>query len=107
MSEPTAPPSGGADVDVLIVGAGPTGLALGALVASIIVPSALVAGGPKMVSQAKRLGLPAQNCQYCHRTALPKKDAFTVDELNERSRWLVDEKTRRGAREVDVSWLKR
>jgi hypothetical protein len=34
---------------------------------------------------------------------LPKKDAAAH---NERGKWLVDQKAKRGAKEVDPAWLK-
>jgi hypothetical protein len=53
--------------------------------------------------KAKELGYPAENCLYCHNEKLPKKDAATH---NERGKWLIAEKTKRGAKEVDPAWLK-
>lgn len=58
------------------------------------------------VKEAKERGLPAQNCRYCHATALPKKDTFRADELNDRGRWLLTQKERRGGKTVDLRWLK-
>jgi len=53
--------------------------------------------------KAKELGYPAQNCLYCHNEKLPKKGAVTH---NERGKWLIAEKEKRKAKEVDASWLK-
>jgi len=53
--------------------------------------------------KAKELGFPSENCQYCHVEKTPKKGAVTY---NDRGKWLVDEKAKRNAKEVDVSWLK-
>ncbi|HEY6930041.1 MAG TPA: hypothetical protein VJA66_10230 [Thermoanaerobaculia bacterium] len=53
--------------------------------------------------KAKELGFPANNCLYCHNEKLPKKDAFSH---NDRGKWLVAEKEKRGAKEVDPAWLK-
>jgi len=53
--------------------------------------------------KVKELGYPAQNCLYCHNEKLPKKGAVTH---NERGKWLIAEKEKRKAKEVDVSWLK-
>jgi hypothetical protein len=53
--------------------------------------------------KAKELGYPAQNCQYCHVEKLPKKGAATH---NERGQWLIDQKAKHGAKEVDAAWLK-
>lgn len=43
------------------------------------------------------------NCMACHNEKLPKKGAST---MNERGKWLLAEKDKRKAKEVDVSWLK-
>jgi hypothetical protein len=53
--------------------------------------------------KAKELGYPATNCQYCHVEKLPKKGAVSH---NERGQWLIAEKAKRGAKEVDPAWLK-
>jgi hypothetical protein len=56
-----------------------------------------------MEDKAREMGLSPMNCGACHRGSLPKsgKDLF-----NERGRWLLGEKARRHAKEVDVLWLK-
>ncbi len=56
-----------------------------------------------MQKKAKELGFAADNCMYCHNEKLPKKGAVTQ---NDRGKWLVAEKEKRGAKEVDVAWLK-
>ena len=53
--------------------------------------------------KAKELGYPAASCQYCHEDKLPKKAAHKV---NDRGQWLVDQKEKRKAKEIDVAWLK-
>jgi len=53
--------------------------------------------------KAKAGGFPADNCQYCHVDKLPKKDAH---DNNDRGKWLVAEKDKRKAKEVDPAWLK-
>jgi len=53
--------------------------------------------------KAKELGYAATSCQYCHVDKLPKKDAA---KFNDRGHWLHEEKEKRKAKEVDVSWLK-
>ena len=69
--------------------------------------AALPAGAtPQMLSQAKAAGLPAQNCQYCHTVAMPKKEGFTPDDLNERGKWLVTEKDKQKAKDIKGDWLK-
>jgi hypothetical protein len=61
---------------------------------------------PLLMAKAKQGGFPAQNCQYCHVPALPTKDTFKPEDLNERGKWLVEEKGKRNAKEVSVDWLK-
>ncbi len=53
--------------------------------------------------KAKELGFPAQTCLYCHNEKLPKKGAVSH---NDRGKWLIAEKQKRQAKEVDPSWLK-
>jgi len=53
--------------------------------------------------KAKELGYPVANCLYCHNEKLPKKGAATH---NERGKWLIAEKQKRGVKEVDPAWLK-
>jgi hypothetical protein len=56
-----------------------------------------------MQKQAKSLGLPADNCLYCHNEKLPKKGAVTH---NARGEWLIAQKASRKAKAIDVAWLK-
>ena len=61
---------------------------------------------PPMIKQAKDAGFPAQNCQYCHVPAMPKKEGFKPDDLNERGKWLLAEKDKQKATDVKAEWLK-
>ncbi len=74
-------------------------LALGAFLAA----SGSAFATMPMQKKAKELGFPATSCTYCHVEKLPKKGASTY---NERGKWLMAEKTKRKAAEVDVAWLK-
>ncbi|HLA77296.1 MAG TPA: hypothetical protein VJU18_06940, partial [Vicinamibacteria bacterium] len=56
-----------------------------------------------MQKKAKAAGFEATNCMYCHGEKLPKKGAVTQ---NDRGKWLLAEKDKRKAKEVDVAWLK-
>ena len=56
-----------------------------------------------MQKKAKAAGFPAANCQYCHEDKLPKKDAH---KFNDRGQFLVDQKEKHKAKEVDLAWLK-
>ena len=61
---------------------------------------------PDMVAKVKQAGYPAQNCQYCHVSALPKKDTFKPEDLNDRGKWLIAEKAKQNAGAVNLDWLK-
>lgn len=61
---------------------------------------------PPMIVKAKEKGYPAKNCQYCHVSALPKKDTFKPEDLNERGKFLLTEKDKHKAKDIDVEWLK-
>jgi hypothetical protein len=56
-----------------------------------------------MQKKAKELGYAVSDCTFCHGEKLPKKGAMT---LADRGKWLVAEKGKRNAKEVDVAWLK-
>ena len=73
------------------------------LTAVAAVPAAATA---PMIKQAKDAGFPAQNCQYCHVAAMPKKEGFKPDDLNERGKWLLAEKDKQKAKDVKAEWLK-
>jgi len=61
---------------------------------------------PALLAKAKEKGYPAQNCQYCHVSKLPKKDAFTPEDLNDRGKFLMAEKDKQKAKAIDVEALK-
>jgi len=84
--------------------------------AGMVVLTALLTGGAllytpgtasanlPMQKKAKELGTAGvQNCQSCHVDKLPKKEAHKV---NARGQWLLDQKEKRKAKEIDVAWLK-
>jgi hypothetical protein len=52
---------------------------------------------PPFLPKAKKFG--ARDCRFCHATA------EGGEPLSERGQWLVKEKERRGAQEVDPEWL--
>lgn len=64
------------------------------------------AATPQLFSESKKEGLPAQNCQYCHVSKLPKKDSFKPDDLNDRGKWMMTEKDKQKAKDVKADWLK-
>jgi hypothetical protein len=77
---------------------------LGALAVTAAVGGARSASATvPMMKQAKGAGVTVTDCTYCHGEKMPKKGAST---LNERGKWLVAEKDKRKAQEVDGAWLK-
>jgi hypothetical protein len=57
----------------------------------------------EMQKKAKAAGVDAPNCMACHTEKLPKKG---TPSLNDKGKWLVAEKDKRKAKEVDPTWLK-
>jgi hypothetical protein len=77
---------------------------VGLLVAGVfLVASGSVFATMPMQKKAKELGFAATGCTYCHVEKLPKKGAAAC---NDRGKWLIAEKERRKAAEIDVAWLK-
>jgi hypothetical protein len=82
------------------------GYAAAALLVSLGVAVGAALATPQMVSEAKKLGLPANNCQYCHAEALPKKDTFKPESLNARGQFLLADMKQRSLKAADLSKLK-
>lgn len=55
---------------------------------------------PPFQQKAKALGFPANDCTYCH------VNAAGGQPYNARGNWLTQQKEKRSANAVDVSWLK-
>jgi hypothetical protein len=70
---------------------------------TVVVPAQ---ADPRLLKEAKDTGMPAQNCQYCHVSKIPKKETFKADDLNDRGKWLVAEKDKRKSKEAKGDWLK-
>jgi len=84
-------------------------LVLGTLAATVSVVAVGVGlsfATPQMLAPAKKAGLPATNCQYCHSTAAPQKDTFKPEELNERGKLLLDDMKARNVKTPDFEKLK-
>jgi len=81
---------------------------VGTVVAGLMlaIPLANAVADPQLMVKAKQAGFPAQNCQYCHSTAAPKKETFKPEDLNDRGKFLVAEKTKQNATDISVDWLK-
>jgi gluconate kinase len=71
--------------------------------AGMVILSGTSTANMAIQKSAKAAGIAADNCQYCHMEKMPKKDAVT---MNDRGKWLVDQKAKKGAKEVDGAWLK-
>jgi hypothetical protein len=81
-------------------------LVAGVLVTSLGVGTGMAIASAPMVGKAKSAGMPVKNCQYCHTEALPKKETFKPDELNERGKWLLADMKTRNLKEPDIAKLK-
>ena len=60
----------------------------------------------QMLSEAKKAGMPAKNCQYCHTEAMPKKESFKPEALNDRGKFLMTDMQTRSLKAVDIQKLK-
>jgi hypothetical protein len=84
-----------------------TRLTVAALAASALALGAIDAlASPKMVSDAKKAGLPAKNCQYCHTESTPKKETYKEENLNDRGKFLIEDKKKRNLKAADPAALK-
>ena len=82
-----------------------THLVLLAAAAVLIVGSPAQAKMP-MVKKAQELGFKfIENCASCHVDKMPKKEA-KGEPYNEVGKFLMAEKAKRKAAEVDLNWLK-
>jgi len=77
-----------------------------AFVVVVTAAAAPAVATPALLSKAKEKGYPAQNCQYCHVSKMPKKDTFNAQDLNERGKFLLSEKDKEKAKTVDIEALK-
>ena len=71
-----------------------------------LVPISSAWATPPMLSDAKKAGMPAKNCQYCHTEAMPKKDSFKPETLNDRGKFLLTDMQTRQLKAVDIQKLK-
>src|SRR5215510_2769865 len=83
-------------------------LTVGALAASLVAVGTNGAlASSKTLTDAKKAGLPAKNCQFCHTEAVPKKDTFKADtSLNDRGKFLLTDMQDRKLKAPDVKKLK-
>ena len=84
------------------------GVAIRATIVAIVlslVPCSGVWASSQMLSDAKKAGMPAKNCQYCHTQAMPKKETFKPDDLNDRGKFLLNDMQTRGLNAPDMKKL--
>jgi len=81
-------------------------LVTGALVVSVGIGAGVALASAPMVGKAKSMGMPAKNCQYCHTQAMPKKETFKPDDLNDRGKFLMTDMQTRSLKKVDIQKLK-
>jgi hypothetical protein len=74
-----------------------------ALVGLSLFSASNASGTMEIRKRAKEAGFEATSCTYCHNEKLPKKGAATH---NDRGKFLVAQKAKLKATEVDVNWLK-
>ena len=60
-------------------------LAAASVAALCALSAAPAAATPQLFSESKKEGMPAQNCQYCHVSKLPKKDNEPEGQINVRT----------------------
>lgn len=83
-----------------------TQVTVGALILSLAAGVATAQANPKMLTESKKAGMPAKNCQYCHTEKLPKKDTFKPEALNDRGKFLLSDMKQRNLKEPDLEKLK-
>jgi hypothetical protein len=81
------------------------GLVASALLSAVF-PIAGAWATPQLFVEAKKAGMPAKNCQYCHTVAMPKKEDFKPDELNDRGKFLLTDMQQRKLKTPDTQKLK-
>ena len=82
-------------------------LTVAAVGASLILLAALPAAAtPQLLTESKKAGMPAKNCQYCHSEALPKKETFKPESLNDRGQFILKDMKERNAKTGDMGKLK-
>ena len=60
---------------------------------------------PKFVKESKDMGISViKNCNSCHQSQ--QTSQFSSEDLNDIGKWLVERKKGKGAKEIDVAWLK-
>lgn len=79
---------------------------LGTAILSLTAGVVAAHASPQMLTDVKKAGMPAKNCQYCHTEALPKKDTFKPESLNDRGKFLSSDMKQRSLKTPDLGKLK-
>ena len=83
-----------------------TRVVLGTAVLSLTAGVVAAHATSNLLTEVKKAGMPAKNCQYCHTEALPKKDTFKPESLNDRGKFLASDMKARNLKAPDVGKLK-
>jgi hypothetical protein len=78
----------------------------GVLAFTLVAGAGLAEATPQMLSEAKKAGMPVKSCQYCHTEALPKKETYKPESLNERGKFLMKDMQDRKLKAADMDKLK-
>jgi hypothetical protein len=78
---------------------------VGAALLSLALPDGGAWATAQMLTDAKKAGMPAKNCQYCHSEAMPKKESFKPESLNDRGKFLMIDMQTRGLKAPDMKKL--
>jgi hypothetical protein len=74
---------------------------VGVALASLALPVGGAWATGQMLTDARKAGMPAKSCQYCHTEAMPKNGTS----LNERGKFLTTDMQTRGLKAPDLKKL--
>jgi hypothetical protein len=83
-----------------------TGFAAAAVLVSLGIGAGFASATSAMLVEAKKAGMPAKNCQYCHTEAMPKKETFKPEGLNDRGKFVAADMKQRKLKAPDYAKLK-
>ena len=75
---------------------------VGSALLSLALPIGAAWATVQMLTDAKKAGMPAKGCQYCHSEAMPKKGTLS---LNDRGKFLMTDMQTRGLKAPDMKKL--
>ena len=80
--------------------------AIAILIAAVAAGAGSALATPQTVVEARKAGLPVNNCQYCHTSTAPMKETWKPEELNDRGKFLREDMKARNLKAPDVQKLK-